>query len=171
MSCLTRFSAMSVVVKESTPNLAYDENTSLASLMPNFKAIAPVRTKIQMDSKQGRHFRSKGDIFRRYEQKKLSFQGIDLKIGTIVEGMSVYVLAQFQNDLTTTSCAIRDRTFRRPCRPSVFEQMVLKKKTQFSSNQLETHQKDRSYLYLLWCQVTKKNLSNWVFFIHTPIWK
>ena len=153
MSCLTRFSAMSVVVKESTPNLAYDENTSLASLMPNFKAIAPVRTKIQMDSKQGRHFRSKGDIFRRYEQKKLSFQGIDLKIGTIVESMSVHHLDKFHNDVTTTGWAIRVRNSSGiPMAPSsefsFSSRWYLKKTPSFQAIDLKLTKKiDRTYIY------------------------
>ena len=52
---------MSVVVKESTPNLAYDESTSFASHIPNLKSFGRLEQKIQVDSKQARKI-NKGHI-------------------------------------------------------------------------------------------------------------
>ena len=73
-----------------------------STLVPTFKSIDRLQLKIQMDSEQTDKFGADGQKVRVYEQKKLSFQGIDLKIGTIVESMSVHHLDKFHNDVTTT---------------------------------------------------------------------
>ena len=113
-----------------------------------------------MDSAQASKFGTGEQKVRLYEEKKLSFQAIDLKVGTIVEGMYTGHHAKFQVIRLKTEFFLFIHQVHTDCFFRFFEQMVLKKKTQFSSNQLETHQKDASYLYLLWCQVTLKNLSN-----------